>query len=97
MVRTSWSNSSVEGWPSYALTQKLKMLKAKIKEWQRLHYKSNQAAVQKAKAHMVAWDIEAESRDLSFVDCENFATCRRNYFKTESHYSKSVRQKSMGS
>lgn len=43
---------------------------------------------------MIAWEVEAESRALSPLECENFTSCRRTYFKAESQCSKSLRQKS---
>jgi hypothetical protein len=38
LVETSWRSLQVEGWMSYVLKEKLKLLKAVIKEWNKVEY-----------------------------------------------------------
>lgn len=56
-VKQTWRNTEVGGWKGYVLKEKLKRLKASLKEWHKSHMGNLDAQISKAKEELNRWDM----------------------------------------
>ena len=81
LLKYWWEGGSFSGFPSFILAEKLKFLKAKLKEWNRntfgrVEYRKNWALEQ-----MEFWDAKEKISRLSFEELEARKEARGDYKK----------------
>lgn len=64
MVIDTWRGLEIQGWGAYILQQKLKYLKARLKEWHASKFKTRSMEQQKLVEEMNKLDIMEEERSL---------------------------------
>jgi len=69
-VTDKWNSFSVEGWGGYVLKEKLKLIKAALKEWHLSHSSNIPAKLDSLKARLSWLDDKGEDEVLSSVEIE---------------------------
>ncbi|GAU46776.1 hypothetical protein TSUD_402880, partial [Trifolium subterraneum] len=64
-VRDKWNSLQVDGWGGYALKEKLKMIKAALKEWHSAHVQNLPSRIESLKARLTDLDQKGEDEVLS--------------------------------
>jgi len=59
-VREKWESFSVQGWGSFVLKQKLKMIKKGLKEWHPKHSKNMEGKISEVKDRIAHLDLKGE-------------------------------------
>ena len=63
-VREKWSSFSCQGWGGFVLQQKLKLMKASLKEWHSQHVQNLEGRMLEIKDKMSDLDVKEESIEL---------------------------------
>ncbi|XP_028085101.1 uncharacterized protein LOC114286201 [Camellia sinensis] len=64
LVKKSWEESALSGWAGFVIMNKLKMLQADLKKWNREVFGNVTSALKVAEEELHAIDLVAESRNL---------------------------------
>ncbi|CAJ2678325.1 unnamed protein product [Trifolium pratense] len=64
-VQEKWSSLQIDGWGGYVLKEKLKLIKAGLKEWHMAHTQNLPSRIDKLKARLSALDVKGEEEALS--------------------------------
>jgi hypothetical protein len=70
MVEEFWSSLHVEGWMSYVLKEKLKLLKGAIKEWNKLEFGKMEESIRNLISCIRELDIRGEQGGLTSSEVE---------------------------
>ncbi|WJX63191.1 hypothetical protein P8452_48110 [Trifolium repens] len=71
-VREKWNALQVEGWGGYVLKEKLKLLKAALKEWHKEHAHNLPSRIKSLKVRLSALDQKGEEEELSEEELAEF-------------------------
>jgi hypothetical protein len=77
VVEEVWRNLSVEGWMSFVLKEKLKVLKSKIKLWNKVEYGGMEDRIEKLVEDIKRLDEKGEEEGL----CDVEVNARKNKFE----------------
>ncbi|PNX63687.1 cysteine-rich receptor-like protein kinase, partial [Trifolium pratense] len=64
-VRDKLMSFQIDGWGGYVLKEKLKMIKACLKEWHKTHTQNLPGRIETLKGRLLALDEKGEEDDLS--------------------------------
>ncbi|PNY07495.1 cysteine-rich receptor-like protein kinase, partial [Trifolium pratense] len=71
-VREKWNSLQVDGWGGYVLKEKLKLIKAGLKEWHKVHTQNLHSRIDSLKARLSALDEKGEEEALSEEELVEF-------------------------
>ncbi|PNX63799.1 cysteine-rich receptor-like protein kinase, partial [Trifolium pratense] len=71
-VRDKWISFEVDGWGGYVLKEKLKMIKAGLKEWHKTHTQNLPGRIETLKGRLSVLDEKGEEEDLSEEELVEF-------------------------
>ncbi|GAU24254.1 hypothetical protein TSUD_23900, partial [Trifolium subterraneum] len=71
-VRDKWNSFQVEGWGDHVLKEKLKMIKAALKEWHTSHAQNLPSRIESLKVRLAALDQKGEEDILSETEIAYF-------------------------
>ncbi|CAJ2668643.1 unnamed protein product [Trifolium pratense] len=71
-VREKWNSLQVDGWGGYVLKEKLKLIKAGLKEWHKVHTQNLHSRIDNLKARLSALDEKGEEEALSREELVEF-------------------------
>ncbi|CAJ2641817.1 unnamed protein product [Trifolium pratense] len=71
-VREKWNSLQVDGWGGYVLKEKLKLIKAELKEWHRAHTQNLPSRIETLKARLSVLDEKGEEEALSEEELVEF-------------------------
>ncbi|CAJ2657018.1 unnamed protein product [Trifolium pratense] len=71
-VKERWNSLQVDGWGGYVLKEKLKLIKAGLKEWHRAHTQNLPSRIETLKARLSALDEKGEEEALSEEELVEF-------------------------
>ncbi|MCI48231.1 cysteine-rich receptor-like protein kinase, partial [Trifolium medium] len=71
-VREKWKSFQVDGWGGYVLKEKLKMIKAALKEWHMTHVQNLPSRIDTLKDRLSALDQKGEDEVLSEAELVEF-------------------------
>lgn len=74
-VKQEWNGLRVDGWTGYVLKEKLKGIKAKLKEWNKEHCGNLEEKVNHAKEVLARLDLKCEVDELSLEKVEERRSC----------------------
>ncbi|XP_057775236.1 uncharacterized protein LOC130994218 [Salvia miltiorrhiza] len=64
VVTKVWSETEIQGWKCFVVTEKLKKLKAELKEWNKVSFGIIDHRIQELKDELQEWDCKDESSGL---------------------------------
>jgi hypothetical protein len=71
-VRDKWNSLRVDGWGGYVLKEKLKLIKAALKDWHKAHAHNFPSRIEAKKERLTALDQKAEEEILSEAELVDF-------------------------
>jgi hypothetical protein len=77
-VKERWRSFQVEGWGGFVMKEKLKMIKAALKDWHKAHAQNLPSRIESKKARLAALDLKGEEEDLSEVELAEFSGITSN-------------------
>jgi hypothetical protein len=57
-VRERWSSFQVDGWGGFVMKEKLRMIKAALKDWHKAHAQNLPSQIESKKARLAALDLK---------------------------------------
>lgn len=94
LIHSVWKELVITGCPSYCLKEKLKLLKQRIRQWRVEHPGMNRNRSKNLLDELTAWDLRAETSDLTTSEARQMCEVRRKYFQAEKEISQQLKQKS---
>ncbi|GAU34888.1 hypothetical protein TSUD_144190 [Trifolium subterraneum] len=64
-VRDKWNSFHIDGWGGFLLKEKLKMIKAALKDWHLAHTQNLPSQIDSLKTQLSALDLKGEEEDLT--------------------------------
>lgn len=83
-VKTEWKSMNVVGWKGFALKEKLKKLKSKLKAWNKEHVGNLEAKIKEAKEELFSLDLKGENDGLTVEEVRRRRMCTSNIHKLSS-------------
>jgi hypothetical protein len=71
-VRDRWRSLQVNGWGGFVMKEKLKMIKAALKDWHKAHAQNLPSRIDSKKVRLAALDLKGEEEDLSEAELAEF-------------------------
>ncbi|PNX70138.1 cysteine-rich receptor-like protein kinase, partial [Trifolium pratense] len=69
-VKDKWNSFQVNGWGGYVLKEKLKMIKAALKDWHIAHVQNLPSRIESLKDRLSVLDQKGEEEDLSGIELD---------------------------
>jgi hypothetical protein len=71
-VRDKWNSIQVDGWGGYVLKEKLKLIKAALKDWHKVHAQNLPSRIEAKKDRLAVLDQKGEEEVLSEAELAEF-------------------------
>ncbi|KAK2429614.1 hypothetical protein QL285_028038 [Trifolium repens] len=71
-VKERWGTFQVDGWGGFVMKEKLKMMKAALKEWHKAHTQNLPSQIDSKKTCLAAFDLKGEEEELSEVELAEY-------------------------
>lgn len=93
-VKNEWCGIDVRGWKGFVLKEKLKIMKSKLRGWNKEHIGNLEAKIQENKEDLNTLDLKSELVGLSVEEVEKRRLCSSNIHRLSSMYCSLLWQKS---
>ena len=88
-VKEKWQSLEVEGWGSYVLREKLKLIKTTLKDWHSIHAKNIPGKIEGLKVRLSVLDGQVDDGGLSLEELEEMRNITHDIHSL-SHVSASI-------